>query len=217
MSAEDLASFVVEPAAAEGTPAGGMEAFAAPTDAYAAPDMMGMMAGGGGGELMGGDMAAAPPAAYAPPAAAPAAADDPFSGVPVAQQDAAGAYVIPEQTALREWEDKHEEHLEEKMRKEEADKKEKRAQGAADLAAWYEERKANLEKRKASNRMEEEAVVQARADAMKPGANPWERIVDLIDTNAQPGAADIRDTTRMRSLLISLKSNPPAAAPVGAF
>jgi hypothetical protein len=60
------------------------------------------------------------------PAAMPGYAD-PFQGMPVpaSTMDTMGAGVtIPEMNALREWEDKHENELEEVSRKEEAEKKE---------------------------------------------------------------------------------------------
>merc|ERR1719388_440017 len=97
------------------------------------------------------------------------------------------------------------------MRKEEMDKKGRREKAKEDIAAWYEERKTNNAKKAKTNREEEATLEAARAEAMKPGANPWERIVDLIDTNAQAGDS-FRDTSRMRTLLISLKNNPPAIA-----
>lgn len=141
-------------------------------------------------------------------------ANDPFSGVPV-KDDSYGMNMgssIPEPTALREWEEKHERELEETMRKEEADKKEKRASATKEIDQWYAEHKGNIEKKKSANRVEEEMLEKARAEAMLPGANPWERIVTLIDTNAQAGVEGVKDTARMRSLLISLKNNPPASA-----
>merc|ERR1719428_2679922 len=142
------------------------------------------------------------------------AGEGPFSGVPVPSDDSFSGGMgmqIPEMTALREWEEKHERELEEVMRKEEMDKKQRRTKASEDIAAWYEERKTNNAKKAKANREEEAMSEQARAEAMKPGANPWERIVDLIDTNAQAGDA-FRDTSRMRTLLISLKNNPPAIA-----
>merc|ERR1719265_803088 len=138
---------------------------------------------------------------------------DPFSGCPVPSADSGsfGGVTIPEMTALRDWEEKHERELEDKMRAEEVEKKEKRTKAEAEVKQYYEERKTNITKKMQSNRQEEETLEKARADSMKPGANPWERIVDLIDTNAQAGDT-FRDTSRMRSLLISLKSAPPVAA-----
>merc|ERR550514_1040141 len=136
---------------------------------------------------------------------------DPFQGVPVKDMDS-GCMTIPEMNALREWEDKHERELEEKTRKEEADKKERRKAASDELQKWHEERATGVKKHLATNRADEETVTQARAAALKPGANPWERVADLIDATARAGDDDARDTSRMRALLIQLKSNPVAAA-----
>merc|ERR1712196_275023 len=99
--------------------------------------------------------------------------------------------------------------LEDKSRAEETEKKEKRKKASDEVSAWYTEQKTNFGKRQSQNRTDEKATEQARLDAAKPGANPWERIVDLIDTNARAGD-DQRDIGRMRSMLISLKSSPVA-------
>merc|ERR1719188_1227960 len=113
----------------------------------------------------------------APPAmGSPAGYVDPFQGVPVKDDMGSAGMTIPEMNALREWEDKHERELEEIARKEEAEKKERKKGASDELAKFYEGREADLKKRQASNRANEEASEQARLDAMKPGANPWERV-----------------------------------------
>merc|ERR1740120_608815 len=133
-------------------------------------------------------------------------AADPCQGMPVSNSGMAGAG-IPEMTKLREWEQKHEEELEEIARKEEAAKRQTRESAAAELAKWYQEQKAATSKRVEVNRDQEKEMEAGRLAAMKPDANPWERVVDLIDTNSRT-ADESRDTSRMRSLLIQLKSNP---------
>merc|ERR1719188_1996531 len=120
----------------------------------------------------------------------PAAYADPFQGMPVQDASAGlggagGGGMIPEMTALREWEAKHEQELEEMSRKEDTEKQERRKSAGEQLAQWYEERTAGSQKRLATNRTDEAASETARAEAMKPGANPWERVVDLIDMNAR--------------------------------
>lgn len=239
---KDLASFVVEPtpAAPADANAGLMGLMEQPPAEAAYQPPAADFGGASGDGLMGFNDAtpAAAPAAFAAPMSSddlsaagqsPAVGgtsmvgggfspqNDPFSGVPVPSDGgyaaaASGAGVmIPEMTALREWEEKHERELEDKARKEEADKKERRAAAQAELAKWHEDRKQNMVKKKTTNRQEEETLVKGREQAMLPTANPWERVVDLIDTNAQAGET-FRDTSRMRSLLIGLKSSPPVAA-----
>mmetsp|Transcript_96927 Transcript_96927/g.134603 ORF Transcript_96927/g.134603 Transcript_96927/m.134603 type:complete len:171 (+) Transcript_96927:3-515(+) len=145
-------------------------------------------------------------------APAPAPYQDPFQGVPV--KDPVGATpLIPEMNALREWEEKHEKDLEEMARKEAQEKEQRRGNATTELQKWNEERVATRKTRMASNRTNEETSEKAREEALKPGANPWERVCELIDTNAK-AAEDSRDTSRLRSLLIQLKTNPvmPVAA-----
>ncbi|CAE7910264.1 Wdr35 [Symbiodinium sp. KB8] len=184
------------------------------------------MEGADGSNLLGFTEAAPPPMAEAPvdpmphvggaeaapmdmmgSAPAPAAPyQDPFQGVPV--KDPVGATpLIPEMNALREWEEKHEKDLEEMARKEAQEKEQRRGNATAELQKWNEERVATRKTRMASNRSNEETSEKAREEALKPGANPWERVCELIDTNAK-AAEDSRDTSRLRSLLIQLKTNP---------
>mmetsp|Transcript_53566 Transcript_53566/g.100403 ORF Transcript_53566/g.100403 Transcript_53566/m.100403 type:complete len:192 (+) Transcript_53566:64-639(+) len=157
----------------------------------------------GGGEVPAMDMpSSAPPPAY----------QDPFQGVPVKDTPAATP-LIPEMNALREWEEKHEKELEEMARKEAQEKEQRRGTATGELQKWNEERVDTKKKRMASNRTNEDTTEKAREEAAKPGANPWERVCELIDTNAK-ATEDARDTTRLRSLLIQLKSSPvmPVAA-----
>merc|ERR1712129_340112 len=86
-------------------------------------------------------------------------------------------------------------------------KQQTRESAANELAKFSQERKAEMTKRVEVNRAQEKEMEAGRLAAMKPDANPWERVVDLIDTSART-ADEARDTSRMRSLLIQLKSNP---------
>merc|ERR1719369_1310831 len=110
-------------------------------------------------------------------------------------------------SALREWEERHERELEEVGRKEEAERKERRAAAADELSKWYEEHSQTNTKRLSANRIEEQSSESTRSESMKPGANPWERVSDLIDVSAK-SLEGCRDTSRMRSLLIQLKTTP---------
>mmetsp|Transcript_13605 Transcript_13605/g.38664 ORF Transcript_13605/g.38664 Transcript_13605/m.38664 type:complete len:241 (-) Transcript_13605:265-987(-) len=185
----------------------------------------------GGYEQVGGGMdpmafTAAPPMPAGPPAsidpmsftaAAPAISSptgyvDPFQGMPVSDTGmGSGSRTIPEMSALREWEDKHERELEEIDTKEKAETKERRQAAADELGKWYADLSTTQKKRQEANRSDEATTEKARLEAMKPGANPWERVVDLIDTNAH-ASDESRDTSRMRSLLIHLKTSPVITA-----
>merc|ERR1719270_3143998 len=144
-------------------------------------------------------------------APAPAAYADPFQGMPTTQAFEAPAVGIPEMTKLREWETKHEEDLENIARKEETAKKEARQAAADELAKWTQDKKAEISKRFEVNRAHEQETEAGRLAAMEPGANPWQLVHDLIDTSSRT-ADESRDTSRMRSLLIQLKSDPVMAA-----
>mmetsp|Transcript_110840 Transcript_110840/g.309763 ORF Transcript_110840/g.309763 Transcript_110840/m.309763 type:complete len:184 (+) Transcript_110840:65-616(+) len=161
---------------------------------------------------LGGDFAA-PDAAGATDAAAfmtgeaASGYSDPFQGMPVQESASAGMAVPETATALREWEDKHERELQDAARQEEGKKNDRRQSASEALSRWYQERDANRQKRLATNRADEQSSEAARVDMVSPTANPWERVVDLIDTNAKT-ADGCRDTGRMRALLIQLKSSP---------
>merc|ERR1712060_501002 len=131
-----------------------------------------------------------------------------FAGLP---HGSGGPKEIPKMTPLREWESKHEQDLEEISSKEVASKTANRKDAEDEMQKWYEERKENIEKKKASNKKAEVDEKAAWEAAEKPGANAWERVADLIDTNART-ADEARDTARMRSLLIQLKTNPVVRA-----
>mmetsp|Transcript_23778 Transcript_23778/g.54008 ORF Transcript_23778/g.54008 Transcript_23778/m.54008 type:complete len:194 (-) Transcript_23778:111-692(-) len=182
--------------------------FTADAPAPAAADPMSFM-GGGSPTDAGMGMAAPMDMGMGGDMVSPPAAVDHFSGMPVAQ-DTMGKSV-PEVTKLREWEDQHEKELDAISRKEETDRKERRLKASDELSKWYDERTSDISKKKNTNRADEGMAQKAREAAEKPGANPWERVVDLIDTSART-ADESRDTSRMRALLIQLKSNPVVAA-----
>merc|ERR1712151_388749 len=153
---------------------------------------------------------AAPVVSTPSPTASPAGYADPFQGMPVGDAGMGGGMRIPEMNALREWEDKHERELEEIDTKEKNEKKEKRLAASEELKKWYEDLNANTKKRLSTNRTDESTAEAARAEAMKPGANPWKLVAELIDTNART-SDESRDTSRMRALLIQLKTSPVLA------
>uniref|UniRef100_A0A7S1Q1Q5 Clathrin light chain n=1 Tax=Alexandrium catenella TaxID=2925 RepID=A0A7S1Q1Q5_ALECA len=207
-----------DPFAAAGAP-NGMDFIGEPAPAAAAAPMAAppadmsvspmaanfeMPAAGGGFDM---------PTASQPVISPGAAADfeDPFSGVPVPAKDAGGSRpAIPEVNALREWEDKHERDLEEKAQKEQSEKKDRQATAGNEMAAWLKERDEETEKRKSSNRSAQQAAEASKTESVA-GLNPWERVADLIDTRGV-AADNGRDTSRMRALLIQLKTSPVVSA-----
>lgn len=125
-----------------------------------------------------------------------------------------GGSMIPEVTKLREWEDAHERKLEDSVRNEEQNRKERREQAAKDIKAWADEQKVSFQKRQAHNRTEEKEFIAQRDAGLKGNvANPWERVVFLIDTSSKAGSEkEEKNLDRMKNLMIQLKANPPAMA-----
>mmetsp|Transcript_118748 Transcript_118748/g.253441 ORF Transcript_118748/g.253441 Transcript_118748/m.253441 type:complete len:152 (+) Transcript_118748:59-514(+) len=134
-----------------------------------------------------------------------AAPEDPFMGMSAPATEA--NEFMPEITALREWEDRHEQALEERSLREEAEKKERRKAAEDELKKWHQERTAGIEQSRSSTA----AVEQLRGEEIKGVANPWERVCELINTSART-TDESRDTSRMAALLIQLKTSPVAAA-----
>lgn len=164
-------------------------------------------------DLLGGGDAPA-----APPAAATAAGDmDAFAsmapGAPVGGSAAADYAPPAENKAVKEWEAEMEQRLEAKAKTELEEKKKKRDAATKELNEFFAQRKAEVAKAKTKNRADEKDWIKMRDDALKTGANPWERVVTLIgqedsvvkknDDRPQPS-----DTTRFKQLLINLKGNP---------
>eukprot|EP00927_Polykrikos_kofoidii_P019201 TRINITY_DN18951_c0_g1_i1.p2 TRINITY_DN18951_c0_g1~~TRINITY_DN18951_c0_g1_i1.p2 ORF type:complete len:167 (+),score=36.26 TRINITY_DN18951_c0_g1_i1:81-581(+) len=139
--------------------------------------------------------------------------DDPFAGVPASNQQPevglCAGQSIPEVSMLREWEIKHEQALEEQARQEAKDKEARRKEAAAQLEKFYADRKEACEQRKAANR--EDTAAGATVQQLVAG-NPWEKVAELIDHNQRPPTDACRDTSRMRALLLQLKSSPVVTA-----
>lgn len=168
----------------------------------------------------------------APPAAtqsSPPAADDIFGAAPnTASQPPPAAIPLaapvatsaPEVNALREWEKAHEAELEKLAQKEIEAKKKVRAEAQQELQKWYEDRKVRIEKAKAMNRKEQAEWEKIRdANNASGGANPWEKVASLIEERrpevqekpVTPRKPDpCTSTARMKTLLISCKTKPPA-------
>jgi len=106
-----------------------------------------------------------------------------------------------------------EQRLEAKARVELEEKKKKRDDATKELNEFFAGYKSDITKAKTKNRADEKDWIKMRDDALKTGANPWERVVTLIgqeDTVVKkseegPVAAD---TTRFKQLLVNLKGNP---------
>eukprot|EP00932_Pfiesteria_piscicida_P001048 SRR837773.11022.p1 GENE.SRR837773.11022~~SRR837773.11022.p1 ORF type:complete len:196 (+),score=69.07 SRR837773.11022:63-590(+) len=141
-------------------------------------------------------------AEMAPPA-------DPFVGMPASGEAWGGAPAAAvDASALRKWEAEHQQQLEEASRKETIAKNERKAKAAEELKAYHESMKENNTKRFSTNRQAQASAEAAKNDSTK-GMNPWEVVASLIDTKGDAAKDNpLRDTSRMRALLIQLKSTP---------
>jgi len=89
--------------------------------------------------------------------------------------------------------------------KEAAEKKaEQEAKARSDLNDFSKQKNDHKEKVMATNRGNEKDFLE-QLESAKQGDNPWERVVNMVDTKEDPEGLDI---SRMRSILIQLKSKP---------
>jgi len=142
-----------------------------------------------------------------------------FGGGYTANTTSGAVPATKETNKLREWEQAHEVELDQKAKSEQEAKQAQRQKAADELAQWYADRKQIEEKRKLTNRSDEQAAVAERDAANQASANPWERVSTLVDTapvkveKEEEGSGTRKtDTSRMKQVLIQLKSNPIPAA-----
>ncbi|XP_033869335.3 clathrin light chain A-like isoform X2 [Acipenser ruthenus] len=128
-----------------------------------------------------------------------------------------------EPESLRKWREEQLERLallDANSRKQEAEWKEK---AKVDLEEWYCRQDEQLEKTKVNNRVQDEAFYKqpfadligyvaaeealvTDIDEKNPGTE-WERVARLCDFNPK-SSKQAKDVSRMRSVLISLKTSP---------
>jgi len=112
---------------------------------------------------------------------------------------------------IRIWREEQTRLLDQKDAEEERKKEELREQAKKELDEWYTRYAEQLEKSKLNNREASKNAEQewiAERDAEQPGQD-WEKITKLCDFNPK-AARNTKDTSRMRSILLQLKQNPPA-------
>ena len=83
-------------------------------------------------------------------------------------------------------------------------KKALQEQAKAALQNFSKHRESHTSKRKASNRENEKDFME-QLQSEKESGNPWARVVNMVDTKED---ADGMDVSRMKSILIQLKSRP---------
>ncbi|XP_071527446.1 clathrin light chain isoform X7 [Panulirus ornatus] len=152
-------------------------------------------------EMLGGDEVAqesAPPEATSEPELA-------RSPVP--------PVIREEPEKIKIWREQQRIRLEEKDAAEEVSKLELKAKAKKELEDWYRQHEEQVAKtrqanREASKSAEKELV--ADIGKMEPGTE-WERICKLCNFNPKTSKSS-RDISRMRSIILQVKQNPPLKA-----
>ncbi|CAM9094747.1 unnamed protein product, partial [Heterosigma akashiwo] len=107
-------------------------------------------------------------------------------------------------TALDDFMDKWEQELREKRAVEEQAAEEAKQKAKAELDHFYAQKEKTFEAKMSKNRSEEQVLLE-QLEADLESDNPWERITNLVDLQAE---GDDVDKSRMRSILIQLKNEP---------
>lgn len=117
---------------------------------------------------------------------------------------------VPEK--IKKWREQQAVMLEEKdIREQEATEKLKES-AAKELSDWYLTYRDSKDKTKTMNRNAEKDLSAADTNGAATDDTIWEKISSLCDFGSQAKAPkNGRDTTRMRSIFLQLKSSPPAA------
>ncbi|XP_044731130.1 clathrin light chain isoform X2 [Chrysoperla carnea] len=114
--------------------------------------------------------------------------------------------VKEEPEKIKKWREEQKKRLEEKDAEEEKKKEEWREIAKKELEDWYRHHEEQIAKTKAANRNAEKQFV-AEVDEIEPGTE-WERIAKLCDFNPKASKTS-KDVSRMRSIILQLKQNPP--------
>tara|TARA_B100000795_G_C22624643_1_gene370206 strand:- start:89 stop:796 length:708 start_codon:yes stop_codon:yes gene_type:complete len=114
---------------------------------------------------------------------------------------------VPEEedcSALNNWRTQWRTELEAKATEATAEKSKRRQAAEEERRGMTEARTKALEARAESNRQDEMTFLEEREKLAQPGANPWERVVSLVDTQVDD-LEKSKATERMRTILIQMK------------
>jgi len=110
---------------------------------------------------------------------------------------------------IRLWREEHQTKLVEKDAAEESAKEALREKAKQELVDWYKQHDEQTSKTRHANRCAEKELLDD-AERPEPGAE-WERISKLCDFGPK-SARNSRDVSRMRSIILQVKQNPPIQA-----
>eukprot|EP00800_Vazella_pourtalesii_P005171 TRINITY_DN16016_c0_g1_i1.p1 TRINITY_DN16016_c0_g1~~TRINITY_DN16016_c0_g1_i1.p1 ORF type:complete len:238 (+),score=60.25 TRINITY_DN16016_c0_g1_i1:46-714(+) len=113
-----------------------------------------------------------------------------------------------EPECIQSWRRNKDEMLEQKEAAASEEMRRWREAAQQELSDWYDHHNSQVETRKQDNRAAEEAFIQER-DQSVPGTE-WEKVANLCDFSAKGVGKNSRDVSRMRSIYLHLKENPPA-------
>lgn len=116
-----------------------------------------------------------------------------------------------ETTALDKWEEEHREVLKKKRLQSQEKKAASLAAAEKTIAEQNEQRKKSVESNHKKNRAEEAEYIKQRDGALKAGLkgkDSWEKVSSYLDLTSDPKRAQV--VSRMKSVLIAVKSHPPA-------
>jgi vacuolar-type H+-ATPase subunit H len=113
---------------------------------------------------------------------------------------------VPEK--IKKWREDQAKMLEEKDENEKKTIEKLRKEAEKELADWYDTYRSSKEKTKTINRNAEKDMTTADTNGNSDDSI-WEKISSLCDFGGQAKAPkNGRDTTRMRSIFLQLKSSP---------
>lgn len=117
--------------------------------------------------------------------------------------------VREEPEKIKIWREGQRVRLEEKDAAEEVSKGELQTRAQKELEDWYKQHEEQVARTRQANRSAEKELV-ADTCKMEPGTE-WERIAKLCNFNPKTSKSS-RDISRMRSIILQVKQNPPVKA-----
>ena len=132
------------------------------------------------------------------------ASDDMYS---VISQEPTDGLFSSEPECIQLWRRNKEEMLEQKEAESSEEMRRWREAAQQELSDWYDHHNSQVETRKQDNRAAEQAFIEER-DQSVPGTE-WEKVANLCDFSAKGPGRNSKDVSRMRSIYLHLKENPP--------